>query len=381
MPCQLCLKSQTVQESSMNQQEPNTADTIIPNLYLGDKNAATDLELVSKLELTHILSVDMIPLPQVVSSTFPNIALMHISVVDMCHEDLLCHFESAYKFIKEGVTRGAILVHCYHGVSRSATLVLAYLMRNRKWPLSEALSHVKGHRPCICPNDGFMDQLRLFEVMRCKLDKSFLPYKLYKLTQIHQQVKQAKILPAQVKKSLQNSSTNSKTSPEAPSLSSTPNSDVSSGGGTNTSSPNGNKGLPSRQTQYKCKKCRFTLAGSNNVLPHWSEKEITWSKLMNKMLESESVEETRNIVRSSHSSSKHDDCKNGIFLEPLQWMEVCNSVSESRLFCAKCGSKLGTYSWDAAIKCPCGASMAPGFFINLNRVDKCTMHKDIEAVI
>ena len=52
-----------------------------------------------------------------VSSTFPNIALMHISVVDMCHEDLLCHFESAYKFIKEGVTRGAILVHCYHGVS------------------------------------------------------------------------------------------------------------------------------------------------------------------------------------------------------------------------------------------------------------------------
>ena len=101
----------------MNQQEPNTVDTIIPNLYLGNKNAATDLELVSKLELTHILSVDMIPLPQVVSSTFPNIALMHISVVDMSHEDLLCHFESAYKFIKEGVTRGAILVHCYHGVS------------------------------------------------------------------------------------------------------------------------------------------------------------------------------------------------------------------------------------------------------------------------
>ena len=54
---------------------------------------------------------------KVVSSTFPNIALMQISVADMCHEDLLCHFESAYKFIKEGVTRGSILVHCYHGVS------------------------------------------------------------------------------------------------------------------------------------------------------------------------------------------------------------------------------------------------------------------------
>merc|ERR1712223_1858550 len=159
------------------------------------------------------------------------------------------------------------------------------------------------------------------------------------------------------------------------SLSSTPNSDVSSGGDS-SNSPNGNKGLPSRQTQYKCKKCRFTLAASNNVLPHWPGDTITWSKLMNKMLECESAEETQNIVRS-----KYVDCKNGIFLEPLKWMEVCNSVSESRLFCAKCGSKLGTYSWDSAIKCPCGASMAPGFFVNLNRVDKCTMHKDIEAVI
>jgi len=360
-------------------QEPNTVDVIIPNLYLGDKNAATDLELVSKLELTHILSVDMIPLPQVVSSTFPNIALMQISVADMCQEDLLCHFESAYKFIKEGVTRGAILVHCYHGVSRSATLVLAYLMKSRKWSLSEALPNVKVNRPCICPNDGFMDQLRLFEIMRFKLDKSFLPYKLYKLTQIHQQVTKTKILPVQVKKSLQNSSTSTPCYEVAPSLSSTPNSDVSSGNETNNSSPNFNKGLPTRQTLYKCKKCRFTLAASNNVLPHWPGDTITWSKLMNKMLETESAEETRNIVK--HSASKYADCKNGIFLEPLKWMEVCNSVSESRLFCAKCGSKLGTYSWDSAIKCPCGASMAPGFFINLNRVDKCTMHKDIEAVI
>ena len=123
-------------------------------------------------------------------------------------------------------------------MSRSATLVLAYLMKSRKWSLAEALSSVKANRPCICPNEGFMDQLRLFEVMSCKLDKSFLPFKLYKLTQIHQQVKQAKILPSQVKKSLQNTHNTAATS-EA-SLGSTPNSDVSSGGDTN--SPNGNKG-------------------------------------------------------------------------------------------------------------------------------------------
>ena len=79
-----------------------------------------DLELIAKLDLTHILSVDMVPLPHVVSSTYPNVALMQISVADMEHEDLLSHFETSNKFIKEGVSsgRGGVLVHCYHGVSK-----------------------------------------------------------------------------------------------------------------------------------------------------------------------------------------------------------------------------------------------------------------------
>ena len=104
----------------------NSADEIVRGLYLGDKNAATDLELIAKLELTHILSVDLVPLPQVVTSTFPNLALMQVCVADMSHEDLLSHFEPSIKFISEGVATGAVLVHCYHGV-RDLT--------NSAWPL------------------------------------------------------------------------------------------------------------------------------------------------------------------------------------------------------------------------------------------------------
>ena len=94
----------------------NTVDIILPNLYLGDKNSAIDLELIGKLEVSHILSVDIVPLPQVVSSHFPNVALMQVCVADMPHEDLLTHFEASVKFIKEGVNRGGVLVHCYSGV-------------------------------------------------------------------------------------------------------------------------------------------------------------------------------------------------------------------------------------------------------------------------
>ena len=129
--------------------------------------------------------------------------------------------------------------------SRGATLVAAFLMKSKKWPLSLALTELKLKRPCVCPNEGFLDQLRLFEAMRCKLDGSFLPFKLYKLTMIHQQVVKAKILPAQVKTTLQKlpsttitTTQNSSTNASSTSATTTPNSETSSG----PESPNVTKG-------------------------------------------------------------------------------------------------------------------------------------------
>ena len=90
---------------------------ILPGLYLGDKRAASDLDILSKLEINHILSVDLVPLPQVVTSAFPNLAVLQISVADLVNEDLLSQFEKSIKFIKEGLHHGQVLVHCYHGVS------------------------------------------------------------------------------------------------------------------------------------------------------------------------------------------------------------------------------------------------------------------------
>ena len=130
----------------------------------------------------------------------------------------------------------------------------------------------------------------------------------------------------------------------------------------------------------------MALATTENVLPHWTSctggenSIITWPKMLTQLLETESEEDSQKIVYSKDQQS----CKSGIFLEPLQWMNVCAAtVTEENqsLHCSKCHSKLGTYSWDSAIQCACGASMAPAFYLHLAKVDKCTMHKEIEAVI
>jgi dual specificity phosphatase 12 len=55
-----------------------------------------------------------------------------ISVADTSQSGLLRYFPAAVAFIREGIMRGGVLVHCYAGVSRSASCVIAYLMKERQ---------------------------------------------------------------------------------------------------------------------------------------------------------------------------------------------------------------------------------------------------------
>lgn len=77
--------------------------------------------------------------------------------------DIAKHFHQSIEFIKRYISTTNVLVHCYAGMSRSASVVIAYLIQEHKMTLSLALSSVTRQRPCVDPNDGFMKQLRDFE--------------------------------------------------------------------------------------------------------------------------------------------------------------------------------------------------------------------------
>lgn len=56
-----------------------------------------------------------------------------------------------------------MLVHCKMGVSRSASTVIAYAMKEYQWTLEQAYRHVQERRPIVHPNPGFMKQLEFYQ--------------------------------------------------------------------------------------------------------------------------------------------------------------------------------------------------------------------------
>lgn len=84
-----------------------------------------------------------------------------VFIDDKEHEPIELEFKGCIDFINK--TDGPVLVHCMAGVSRSATIVIAYLMAENNMSYSEAYNYVKDKRSIIHPNSGFRRQLVIFQ--------------------------------------------------------------------------------------------------------------------------------------------------------------------------------------------------------------------------
>lgn len=68
---------------------------------------------------------------------------MHIEIDDAPSANIDKYFESAYSFIDKKLRAGNVLVHCRKGISRSATIVIAYLMAKYGIDLKEVLAFIR----------------------------------------------------------------------------------------------------------------------------------------------------------------------------------------------------------------------------------------------
>jgi protein-tyrosine phosphatase len=83
---------------------------------------------------------------------------------DQPNYDIRKDMLNAMLFIRMAVSDGGVvLVHCHAGISRSVTVMLAYLMFFEGMILEDALKHLRQRRPQANPNRGFMRCLKKFE--------------------------------------------------------------------------------------------------------------------------------------------------------------------------------------------------------------------------
>jgi len=137
------------------------ASEILPYLLIGNQRDAANRERLTELGVTHVLNVTA-QLPLHFESD--GITCKRLSASDSGSQNLKQYFAEAIEFIDNArEANGRVLVHCQAGVSRSPTIVIAYLMAKKQQNLSEAFSFVKDRRAIVAPNLNFMGQLLEFD--------------------------------------------------------------------------------------------------------------------------------------------------------------------------------------------------------------------------
>ena len=131
-------------------------DQITEHIYLGDFRAADDITILKDNGITHIINCAK-DMPEVFLNDFNYLSL---NLKDIPGEDLTEAICLSMQFMKDA---HKVFIHCKQGVSRSASIVIAYLIKNKNMSYETALSYVQMKRFCINPNPGFEVQLRRFE--------------------------------------------------------------------------------------------------------------------------------------------------------------------------------------------------------------------------
>eukprot|EP00092_Neocalanus_flemingeri_P105896 GFUD01135805.1.p1 GENE.GFUD01135805.1~~GFUD01135805.1.p1 ORF type:complete len:228 (+),score=76.61 GFUD01135805.1:304-987(+) len=142
-----------------------SAHEIFPNLFLGNKAAAEDTNYMKSKGITHLLNMGSVSLRSPKFLVVPHKEELASEGIELENSPdwgemkLSDCFDHCGKWIDQALDNGGqVLVVCWQGASRSATVVMAYLVRYKEMGLEAVLTMVKEKRD-IRPNNFFLQQL------------------------------------------------------------------------------------------------------------------------------------------------------------------------------------------------------------------------------
>jgi hypothetical protein len=143
---------------------------VAPRIFVGADEAARDLTKLRQAKITHIVNCAAATCPNHFEPASgeeadtagkgaaggPPLEYLSLYLQDSLREDISRAFYDSIEFIDQAIEGGgSVLIHCQHGVSRSATIAMAHLMWRDSVGYEEALDRVRSIRPTVNPNIGF----------------------------------------------------------------------------------------------------------------------------------------------------------------------------------------------------------------------------------
>jgi len=132
---------------------------IINGLYLSGDDVATNRQILDTNKIKYVLNATT----NVENKFEKDLVYKKFFIYDLASQHI--DFNATFEFIELAIIRSKnVLVHCNQGVSRSASIVIAYLMQKRIFQTyKEAYEFVKEKRPKIMLNEGFIEKLKQLE--------------------------------------------------------------------------------------------------------------------------------------------------------------------------------------------------------------------------
>jgi len=142
---------------------------VVPRICMGSAVAAKNLDLLQQHGITHIIAIGW-NLEKHYEDKYTYLLINRVE--DSPEEVILLHLAQCFAFIDQclATPKGRLFVHCHKGLSRSATVVIAYEMARRGGDFDSVLKKIRESRSFIMPNIGFQAQLHEFERQNYSLD-------------------------------------------------------------------------------------------------------------------------------------------------------------------------------------------------------------------
>ncbi len=144
----------------------NAFDEVYPNILLGNRELAEKPHQMELFSITHVLNAaegHKFNQVNTTSATYDGVGIHYVGVPaeDVANYRMYRYFTQAADYVEEALgSGGRVYVHCVQGLSRSATLVVAFLMLKRSLTVTQAFETVRRKR-AVFPNYGFLKQLCL----------------------------------------------------------------------------------------------------------------------------------------------------------------------------------------------------------------------------